>query len=139
MTKLEVGGYVDGWCTRCRLVLRHTIEAIARGKITRVHCNTCGGQHTHRPAAPRAPGAGGGSSARGARRAEPVAPPNAYHALLRGRTKEASRPYSTSERFAVGDLVAHAAFGLGVVTGERDANKIDIVFPAGPKVLLQGR
>jgi len=25
------------------------------------------------------------------------------------------------------------------VTGERDANKIDIVFPEGPKVLLQGR
>jgi len=139
MTKIEVGGYVDGWCTRCKLVLRHTIETITGGKITRVHCNTCRGQHAHRRAAPRTPSAGRGSSARGARRTESAAPVNNYPTLLRGRTKEASRPYATSERYAVGDLVAHATFGLGVVTGERDANKIDIVFPEGPKVLLQGR
>jgi hypothetical protein len=138
MTKHEVGGYVDGWCTRCKLVLRHTIEAIAGGKITRVHCNTCRGQHAYRPQAPRAPGAAGGSSTR-ARRSAPEPPANNYHTLLRGRTKDASRPYSTSEHYAVGDLVAHATFGLGVVTGARDTNKIDVVFPDGPKVLLQGR
>jgi len=138
MTKLEVGGYVDGWCTRCKMVLRHTIETIKDGKITRVHCNTCRGQHAHRPRAPRVAGARG-SSARGARRAEPEAATNSYPTLLRGRTKESSRPYSTSVRFAVGDLVSHATFGLGVVTGERDTTKIDIVFPDGPKVLMQGR
>src|SRR5262245_58672499 len=44
-TAAKVGDYVDGWCTRCKLVLRHTIEAIAGGKISRVHCNTCQGQH----------------------------------------------------------------------------------------------
>jgi hypothetical protein len=42
-------------------------------------------------------------------------------------------------RFAVGDLVAHTTFGLGVVTAERESSKIDIVFPDGPKVLMQGR
>src|SRR5207253_4172029 len=34
----KVGKEIDGWCTRCKLVLTHTIEAVANGKITRVHC-----------------------------------------------------------------------------------------------------
>ncbi|MBI3767083.1 MAG: hypothetical protein HY271_01165 [Deltaproteobacteria bacterium] len=139
---LKVGKNIDGWCTRCKLVLGHTIEAIAGGKITRVHCNTCGGQHAHRVEAPRtrvaaerAPGGGGGSRAS----KEQVKRESEYDALLRGRTKAASRPYSTSTRFAVGELISHATFGLGVVTGERDSIKIDILFANGPKVLLQGR
>jgi len=37
------------------------------------------------------------------------------------------------------ELVSHATFGLGVVTGERDTIKIDILFADGPKVLLHGR
>ncbi len=135
--KLEVGKSVDGWCTRCKLVLRHTIEAMAAGKITRVHCNTCGGQHAHRKNAPRTPGTG----AKRARRAgdEQATRQSDYQALLRGRTRDASRPYAMTQRFAVGELIAHATFGLGVVTGERDSSKIDIVFPDGPKVLMQGR
>jgi hypothetical protein len=137
---LKVGKNIDGWCTRCKLVLGHTIEAMAGGKITRVHCNTCGGQHAHRAepprsrvAAERAPGVGGRASK------EQVKRESEYDALLRGRTKAASRPYSTSARFAVGELISHATFGLGVVTGERDSIKIDILFANGPKVLLQGR
>jgi len=139
MATAEVGGYVDGWCTRCRLVLRHTIESVVGGRITRVHCNTCRGQHAHRAKAPGAR-SGGRTSAPRERAAEsPPSWQSEYQRLLRGRPAAASRPYSTSERFAVGDLVAHATFGLGVVTGERDGIKIDIVFPDGPKVLLQGK
>ena len=45
----KVGDNIDGWCTRCKLVLTHTIEAVVGGKITRVHCNTCRGQHAYLP------------------------------------------------------------------------------------------
>jgi len=140
VAKPEVGKSIDGWCTRCKLLLRHTIESITSGKITRVHCNTCGGQHAHRPKAPRSPSAGGRAGTKNGRRLADGSPrPTEYHTLLRGRTQEASRPYSMSVRFAVGDLVAHTTFGLGVVTAERESSKIDIVFPDGPKVLMQGR
>jgi hypothetical protein len=148
--KPKVSKNIDGWCTRCKLVLAHTIEAMADGKITRVHCNTCGGQHTHRAGPPRAQvaterapaGRGGATRASAATtraNKEQAKRESQYSALLRGRTKAASRPYATSARFAVGELISHATFGLGVVTGERDSIKIEILFADGPKVLLQGR
>lgn len=140
--KNVVGKNIDGWCTRCKLVLTHTIETMAAGKITRVHCNTCGGQHAHRAGPPRTRTATDGAPAgRGNARAikEQAKRESEYDTLLRRRPNAASRPYSTSTRFAVGELIAHATFGLGVVTGERDTTKIDILFPDGPKVLMQGR
>jgi hypothetical protein len=126
--EIEIGKHIDGWCNRCKLVLRHTIEAIAGGKIKRTHCNTCGGQHAHRAGPPRTRGAGD----------EQTLHAGKYATLLRGRTEAASRAYSTSARFTVGEIVSHSTLGLGVVTGERDRTKIDILFPDGQKVLLQG-
>jgi hypothetical protein len=138
---LKVGKHIDGWCTRCKLVLGHTIESMTGEKVTRVHCNTCGGQHAHRARAPRARVAGARASGTPGSR-----PPtkeqkreNEYAALLRRSTKASSRPYSTSMRFAVGEVISHDTLGLGVVTGERDSIKIDVLFADGPKVLVQGR
>ena len=125
---LEVGNKIDGWCGRCKLMLRHTIEAMAAEKITRVHCNTCKGRHAHRAQPPRTR-LGTASS---------VSPERKYELLLRGRTDANSTPYSSSARFEVGQLISHAAFGLGVVTGARDRVKIDILFAGGAKVLQQG-
>jgi hypothetical protein len=125
---LEEGHKVDGWCGRCKLMLRHTIDTITAAKITRVHCNTCGGRHAHRAQPPRSRLANG---------AVPITQERRYALLLRGRTDAHSTPYSSSARFEVGQLVSHAAFGLGVVTGERDRVKIDILFADGAKVLQQ--
>jgi ribosomal protein S5 len=108
-------------------VLRHTIEAIVGEKIGRVTCNTCKGRHLHRAQAPRTRGA-----------AAAMSQERKYELLLRGRTDAQSTPYSSSGRFAVGQLLSHATFGLGVVTGARDNVKIDICFAEGAKVLQQG-
>lgn len=138
---VRIAKNVDSWCTRCKLVLAHTIEAMAGGKITRVHCNTCGGQHAYRAEPPRTRAATGrGSSSQGVGRTinEQTSRPGQYEALLRGRTAAAARPYSTSARFKAGELISHATFGLGAVTGERDNIKIEVLFPDGPRVLLQG-
>lgn len=128
-----VGKTIDGWCTRCKLVLTHTIEAMAGGKITRVHCNTCRGQHAHRATAP------GTRKANGHASNDAKTGPSQYEALLRGRTAAAARPYSTSERFNVKELISHATFGLGAVTAERDNIKIDVLFADGMRVLVHGR
>lgn len=125
---LEVGNKIDGWCGPCKLMLRHTIEAMAAEKITRVHCNTCGRRHAHRSQPPRT--RLGTASA--------ISPERKYELLLRGRTNASSTPYSTSATFEIGQLVSHDAFGLGVVTGARDRIKIDILFAGGAKVLQQG-
>ncbi len=138
----KIGSRIDAWCTKCKLVLVHTIEAMSDTKITRVHCNTCSGQHAFR-AAPPTPRAASGRSARSSRDGkrtskEQAGVTNSYEALLRGRTAANARRYSTSERFKVGELISHATFGLGAITGERDGTKIDVLFADRPRVLLQG-
>jgi hypothetical protein len=138
-TKIKAASIVDGWCTKCKLVLAHTVEAMVDGKITRVHCNTCNGQHAYRATAPAARTAGGAAKGAKAKAADKVPKRSEYETLLRGRTGATARVYATSERFQPGELINHSAFGLGVVTGERDRVKIDVHFPDGPKVLLHGR
>ncbi len=146
----KVGKEIDGWCTRCKLVLTHTIEAVANGKITRVHCKTCRGQHAYRADAPGAktaaarPGAKSPSRSRTSsatsRRNDPAATlASQYASLLRGRTAAQAQPYKTTGRYKVTELIAHPTFGVGAVTGERESTKIDVLFVDGPRVLVHGR
>src|SRR5438132_3414963 len=51
-SKKKVGGSIDSWCGKCKMVLAHTIEAMVGEKPARVHCNTCKSQHAYRPGAP---------------------------------------------------------------------------------------
>ena len=126
---------VDSWCTRCKLILAHTVEAVVSGRITRVHCNTCGGQHAYRA---RPPGQSGERSTRpradGARAATKAV--RDYASLLRGRDPSTARPYGVTERFSDGELIRHATFGLGLVTGLKDVNKIEVMFADGTKTLI---
>ena len=142
MTTPTVGKNVDSWCTRCKLMLAHTIEATVGSKITRVHCNTCGAQHAFRArppgeAAPRSSGTGRARS--GGRSAAEAAPVRDYEALVGGRDASAAREFRVTERFAVLDLIAHPTFGLGVVTASKEGNKIDVLFSDGPRTLAHAR
>jgi len=135
MPRHAVGGDIDAWCSRCQLVLAHTIHAIVDGKIRRVHCNTCKQQHIFRAHGP-------GENAE--RRANSKVRPGArrvlgYEELLGGRSVRDARPYSTRERFEAGAVLAHPVFGLGVVTDTRDGRKIEVRFPEGARTLAQGR
>ena len=134
-TAPAIGKDIDSWCTRCRMMLAHTVEAVVNGRVTRVHCNTCGGQHAHRA---RPPGTGTGSRAR-TTRAEAVKPARDYAALLRSRDPATARPYATTERFKDGELIRHPTFGLGLITALRDGNKIEVVFTDGSKTLIHRR
>jgi ribosomal protein S27E len=41
------GDFIDSQCTKCKILTNHTIVAIAAGKVARVKCNTCGGEHNY--------------------------------------------------------------------------------------------
>jgi hypothetical protein len=134
---------VDSWCTKCKMMLAHTIEAVVDGRITRVHCNTCGGQHAYRASAPGTAGASG-TQTRAKRTTRTTrtrtAPATVLYAdLLRGRDANAARAYSSTERFVPNELIRHATFGLGVVTALKDVNKIEVLFAEGAKILLHRR
>jgi hypothetical protein len=138
MVKPVVGKDVDSWCTRCKLILAHTVEAMVGAKVTRVHCNTCGSQHAFRPTAPGKSAAASKAAASKARDAK-MTSEKQYEALLRGKDASKARNYAPSERFAATELIRHPTFGLGFVLTVKESNKIEVAFADGPKVLAHGR
>ena len=44
----KVGGEVDAFCTKCELVLAHTVHAMVGGGPVKVECNTCHGVHRYK-------------------------------------------------------------------------------------------
>ncbi len=135
MDTLKVGSNVDAWCTKCKLVLAHTIEAIAHGFIKRVHCNTCKGAHQFKAninqinkiTLPK------NTSLKSKSR------PSDFVKLLDGKDLAKVSSYSVSRQFCKGDLISHAKFGLGVVVEEKDLTKIEVLFETGPKILVHAR
>lgn len=139
MSAAKVGSNVDSWCTRCKLMLAHTVEAMVGTKISRVHCNTCNAQHAYRP---NPPGVRAASSrtrnASGHRAAKAVPQGKDYDAMMRGRDTARARRYGMQERFAASEVINHPTFGYGLVTSDK-GDKIDVLFPDGLKTLAQGR
>lgn len=129
--KNRVGGEVDAFCTRCRLTLAHTVLAMVGSKLARVRCNTCGGDHAFRGE----PGVRPSSTPR-APRAERVVV--GFEQLLGEKDLSQARRYSPRETFAVGEVLDHPSFGLGIVQAVR-GDKVDVSFKASGKTLVHGR
>lgn len=136
MGELRVGGNVDSWCTKCRLELAHTIEAMVESEIKRVKCNTCGGKHQYKSVAKKTPKR---ASAPKAKESRSAARPKDFERLLVGKDASRATPYDLHKQFCKGALIAHSNFGLGVVVNEIDARKIEVLFESGSKILAQAR
>jgi hypothetical protein len=133
-TNARVGGEVDAFCTKCELLLAHTILAMVGPKIARVKCNTCKAEHAYRgsvvpkkaakPRAARVPAA------------EKII--IAWEDRLKGHDLTKARTYSPKESFAPEEVMTHPTFGYGIVSAVR-GDKIDVAFKAFEKTLLQKR
>jgi hypothetical protein len=135
MDTLRVGSNIDAWCTKCKLVLAHTIEAIASNAIKRVQCNTCHGKHQFKATE---------VSIKSSRALISQPPKNKsrasdYARLLAGKDVKAALGYSASRHFIRGDVINHSQFGLGIVIEEKDMKKIEVLFESGPKILIHTR
>lgn len=121
--------------------MNHTIVSMVEGRPARVQCNTCQGVHNYRrekatrpaaatsadKAAPRQPRKAPGESAR-----------QEWADMRLGQNGAKALPYDMKAKFKVGSLVNHAAFGLGVVKQLIGANKVEILFEEGCKLLRCG-
>jgi hypothetical protein len=138
---LKVGGNVDGWCTKCKLVLAHTIEVLVGSDIKRVCCNTCKGKHQYKAHAPGTKAASTKTPKAPKKLPRFAAAPKAtsYAALLESHHDDEAVDYSFQAKFLLGALLKHASFGVGIVTADRGGNKIEVLFPAGPKILVHAR
>ena len=129
-TQKRVGGTIDSWCGKCKLVLAHTIEAMIGDVPARVHCNTCNAQHGYKPHAVTS------SRRQNSKTATSLA--NRHEKMLK-ENKTTPKAYSVTERYAPGDVIQHKIFGLGIATAIKDDSKIEVRFEGGPKLLVHDR
>src|SRR3954451_18613778 len=117
-TNPRVGGEVDAFCTKCELLLAHTILAMVGPKIARVRCNTCKSEHAFRgqvvPKGAKKPRAARTSSAE---KAEKVI--IAWEERLKANDMTKARKYSPKESFALEEVLNHPTFGYGIVSAVR--------------------
>lgn len=138
MANARVGGEIDGYCTKCRLTLAHTILAMVGTKVAKVKCNTCGGEHALRAA----PGASSPRATRSGKKAARVTKAEkvvvSFEQRLAEKDAGSAQPYSARMLYKEGALLQHPTFGLGIVTAVRQ-DKIDVDFKASQKTLVHGR
>jgi hypothetical protein len=124
---IKVGGDVDAWCTKCKMVLGHTVLAMVGSQAKRVRCNTCQGEHNYR----------GTSEPAKRKSAEPKPVVTSWEALLAKKDLSRARRYSTKDTFSTDEVLNHPVFGIGLVQEVR-GNKIQVAFKADTKTLVHG-
>jgi hypothetical protein len=160
MTRRTIGpgDDVEAWCTRCRMNLNHRVIAVVGSLIQRAQCLTCGGDHKYYPpkyekgergqtVVVRGSASGKGSSkVSSGDRSRKSAPKTAERAAGEWTTfmqdlEEGSelRNYAASEAFRAGEFIRHPIFGEGKVLDIVGAEKMEVVFREGRKILLCNR
>jgi hypothetical protein len=141
-----VGSNVDGWCTKCKLVLAHTIEAAVGAEIIRVHCNTCNSKHAYRASPPgvkaeliKKPRAAKSSAAANKKLKAGMVKASDLGALMLNRNPASAKPYTVKGLFIQGDLLNHTLFGVGIVTLDKGDGKVEVLFETGAKTLVHAR
>jgi hypothetical protein len=118
----KVGGEVDAFCSKCQLLLAHTVIAMVGAVPVKVECNTCRNVHRF-----RGPAAAAKSPAARKTRSSPA---ESFDELMAAQT---------SDLFAAGDVLDHATFGRGLVSGLKDPGKVEVTFRTGVKTLVHGK
>ena len=157
MTKRSIGpgDDVEAWCTRCRMNLNHRVIAVVGREIQRVQCLTCGGDHKYYPPKGGKPArtetrtlraSSGSSTSSGSRARKPSSdrgPEKAYgewSTFMRDMPEGTiPRPYNITESYAVADYIEHREFGTGLVLGILGAERIEVIFKDGRKVMVCNR
>lgn len=46
--EIELGDVIDDYCTKCKLIMNHSVVALVEGQIKKVRCLTCLTEHPYR-------------------------------------------------------------------------------------------
>ena len=143
---LSAGDEIDSRCLKCKSVTNHTIIAMLEGKAAKVECNTCHARHKYRsPVTVKKKSSGvrrvtkkKAAGSKGGRMTPEMKAAAHYETVLADRSMEGALPYAMTATFAQGDLIDHPKFGLGLVTRKISANRIEVTFRIGIKILVCG-
>ena len=147
MEQPTVGGWTQAWCTTCKQMREHIVVAMVGTKPAKVECTSCHKQHlfkagppgTKEPKEPKSATARTtGARARKAAAAseEPAAQAIDLEARIAARP---AQKYDPMHRYNVDDVVEHPSFGVGVVLALPGAQRAEVYFQSGKKLLLHDR
>jgi hypothetical protein len=142
-TSYKAGDEVDSMCTKCKMLLAHTIIAMAGDKIAKVKCNTCAGVHAYRP--PLSPSEATAKRRRAERAASAAeaakvkTTPSEFELYTKGKDLSRAAKYTPKMTLGVGDAIDHPTFGIGIVTEIREGSKAQVAFKDGGRILIYGR
>jgi len=132
----QVGSELQSKCGKCGMAW-HVVIALAGGNIAQVQCGECGARHRYRPA--------GGAAAGSARQPSSIARKSPARSrksdakpVVSADTSRPRRDFRPNDTYEVGDRMVHPNFGEGVVQATRGARKVEVLFEAGTKLLVQG-
>ena len=131
----SVGGDVDAWCSKCKMVLAHTIIAMVDELPKKVKCNTCNAKHNYR-LKPVAKSAGKIKKKSGKRKPR-VSYLEIYESRLASFDLSRATKYKMESSFTQDEVIDHPHFGSGIVVSVVDSKKIEILFKDGPRLLVQ--
>jgi hypothetical protein len=136
MKKTAAGSGVDAYCTKCKLVLAHTVVTMQGTKPRRVKCNTCAGEHNYRAAKPQSKAAvkkkeKGKSPAKRTRQT--------WTEVMQEASNKPHKIYSMAGSFGEGDWIEHRVFGLGCVQSFTEPDRITVRFADSTKLLVCNR
>ena len=135
MTKIAVGSEVEAYCTKCKLVLAHTIIAMQGTKTRRVKCNTCNGEHNYRATKPVGKAPAKPKKEKAAKKTTKKTR-QSWEEVMQEAAAKPHKKYSMAGSFAEGDWIEHATFGLGCVQTFVPPNKITVRFADSTRLLV---
>jgi hypothetical protein len=135
MGKIAAGSEVEAYCTKCKLVLAHTIIAMEGVKPRRVQCNTCEGEHNYRATKPvtkktAVPKKGKTTKAPTKKSRQ------SWDEVMKEAANKPHKQYAMSGSFGEGDWIEHKTFGLGCVQTFVVPNKITVRFADSTRMLV---
>jgi hypothetical protein len=135
MKKTAAGSEVEAYCTKCKLVLAHTVVAMKDDKPKRVKCLTCEGEHNFRATKPK-PRA---TKKSGTGRTTTKRSRQSWEEIMKEAADKPHKAYSMSGSYEDGDWIEHAKFGRGCVEAYTPPNKIKVRFADSTKILVCNR
>jgi hypothetical protein len=136
MSKIAVGSEVEAYCTKCRLVLAHSVVTLEGAKPRRVRCNTCNGEHNYRAAKPVAKTAAKKTGKGATKKTSTKKTRQSWDEVMQEASAKPHKKYTMSGSFAEGDWIEHATFGLGCVQTFTPPNKITVRFSDSTRLLV---
>ncbi len=141
------GDDVEAWCTKCRMNLNHRIIAVLGKAIQKVQCLTCGGDHKYYPpknvkerAAEKVPKVQSEKAKKAAIAKSAEKSENEWAVFMREKPEDLiPENYGIREHYKVGQFLEHPTLGTGKVLDVVGAERIEVIFKSGRKILVANR